>query len=313
MKVCPLFIHYCSVIHLLICVVDKSTGGDLGIRRRKQPSSSSDNTLPAKKLSAVEKNRLARANRGNIERVTEVADRLIATGLTGLYSMSYEAIYASTVLWEYKGHDGVIHGPFTSQQISGWKAQGYLTGTTAVSIRQVRRPHLSSATANSKSAGKQVRFEAKKEMSIYDDDDIDSNNTRQQQQQAAQSTLFGDSSGAAKLAEIASLSSANVVEVSAQAQVAADEGWMNSDDIDFGEYIDLNRDLMMEETSRKRSSHSSSKNIARSQQQGSRETMANDDDGEEEEEEMGKLQSSKQRKRKYNADADSADGEDEDD
>lgn len=41
-------------------------------------------------------------------------------------------------LWEYMGNqDGAIHGPFTTEQMHGWIAQGYFVGPTAVQVRSV--------------------------------------------------------------------------------------------------------------------------------------------------------------------------------
>lgn len=43
-----------------------------------------------------------------------------------------------SVMWEYKGNeDGVIHGPYTSQQMLEWTSCGYFVGASAVDIRQV--------------------------------------------------------------------------------------------------------------------------------------------------------------------------------
>jgi CD2 antigen cytoplasmic tail-binding protein 2 len=45
-----------------------------------------------------------------------------------------------SVMWEYKGNeDGVIHGPYTSQQMLEWTSCGYFVGASAVDIRQVGR------------------------------------------------------------------------------------------------------------------------------------------------------------------------------
>lgn len=95
---------------------------------------------------------IARKNKRYIDRVTDIADQLITHGITGIYQLTREAIDATTNLWEYKGADGNIYGPFTSKQIAEWKSQGYLTGSTAVLLRKVQQ---------------------KKTTSIYDDDDDD--------------------------------------------------------------------------------------------------------------------------------------------
>lgn len=77
------------------------------------------------------------SNRETLNRTIEIADLLMSKGVHGIYDMSYEAIEASTVMWEYQGLDQVIHGPFTSQQISEWKQQGFFTGPSSVLMRKV--------------------------------------------------------------------------------------------------------------------------------------------------------------------------------
>ncbi|GAB9463961.1 Cd2 antigen cytoplasmic tail-binding protein 2 [Globisporangium polare] len=43
-------------------------------------------------------------------------------------------------LWEYRGADGQIHGPFPSSSFVAWQQQGYFTGDSAADIRQVQEP-----------------------------------------------------------------------------------------------------------------------------------------------------------------------------
>jgi hypothetical protein len=97
-----------------------------------------------KQREKLQQQRDARALQANISKLTELADELLSRGLTGVYSMTYEALLASTLMWEYRGiTDGQIHGPFTAQQLSGWKAQGFFTGPTAVQVRAVGENHTS--------------------------------------------------------------------------------------------------------------------------------------------------------------------------
>lgn len=77
------------------------------------------------------------ANKVALERFSDIADELLSTGLSGVYDMSYEAIENSAVQWEYRGLDGVIHGPFNPQIIAAWKSQGYFSGPSAVMMRKV--------------------------------------------------------------------------------------------------------------------------------------------------------------------------------
>ena len=52
------------------------------------------------------------------------------------------------VMWEYKGNeDGVIYGPYTSQQMMEWTSCGYFVGESSVDIRRVLPPPLGNNTA----------------------------------------------------------------------------------------------------------------------------------------------------------------------
>ena len=83
-------------------------------------------------------NEVDKANRKvQLERLTEISDELLSFGLSGVYEMSYEAIEATAVRWEYQGQDGQLHGPYTAQEIASWKAAGYFSGENAVMMRKV--------------------------------------------------------------------------------------------------------------------------------------------------------------------------------
>lgn len=71
------------------------------------------------------------------------------------------------VLWEYKGNeDGVIYGPYTSQQMMEWTSCGYFVGESSVDIRRV------SNTA--KKEGEDVHADVDDLMAdLLDDDDED--------------------------------------------------------------------------------------------------------------------------------------------
>jgi len=44
------------------------------------------------------------------------------------------------ILWEYKGNeDGLIHGPYTTEQMMSWRSAGFFIGTQAVDIRISKR------------------------------------------------------------------------------------------------------------------------------------------------------------------------------
>ena len=77
------------------------------------------------------------AHRIALEQLTDIVDELLSTGLSGVYNMTYEAIETSSVRWEYRGLDGIIHGPYTPQIIAAWKNQGYFSGSSSVMMRKV--------------------------------------------------------------------------------------------------------------------------------------------------------------------------------
>ena len=149
--------------------------------------------------------------------MTELADELLTRGLNGVYSMSYEALRASTQMWEYLGlADGVVYGPYTAQQLAGWKAQGYFAGPTAVQVRPVGDNHTADGVTPSNNNSSAVKT-CVPASSIYDDDDIYDT---------------GDSKAKAP----ASVVAAAVVQ------------WQSSDDVDFGEYVNLDQaQLQMQE------------------------------------------------------------------
>ena len=86
-------------------------------------------------------------DKSTIELMTDIANQLLATGVHDIYDMSYEALQFQSaknedinhILWEYQGLDGVVYGPYKSKEIADWKRQGFLTGSTSVMIRRVRR------------------------------------------------------------------------------------------------------------------------------------------------------------------------------
>ncbi len=191
-----------------------------GIKRRRARGVDDSSTISSSStLSITEKKRqqaqVARANRLVLERVTELADWLLASGLSGIYDMSFEAIHASTVMWEYKGADGGVYGPYSSHEIAAWKARGYLTGPTAVHMRRVQAAALRIGPPGASASGHGGRVD-----SIYDDEDIK---------------------------EVDGAASAAVVAVAVAAEGRGDE-WQLSDDIDFGEYVDLDQEACQYET-----------------------------------------------------------------
>jgi hypothetical protein len=77
----------------------KSTNN--GIKRRGDRSNS--NNTNTNNTNTIE-------DKYQLDKVTEYANELLTTGLTGIYDMTYASIEASTVHWEYHALDGSIQG-----------------------------------------------------------------------------------------------------------------------------------------------------------------------------------------------------------
>jgi CD2 antigen cytoplasmic tail-binding protein 2 len=81
----------------------------------------------------------------------------------------------ATVSWEYKGsQDGIIHGPYTSEQMSAWTQAGYFVGNQAVQIRTITKQ------ANPKDKAKASEDLLSDLMDDNDDDDDDDTKGDQQ-------------------------------------------------------------------------------------------------------------------------------------
>eukprot|EP01032_Pedospumella_encystans_P016088 gene16088-18370_t len=273
-------------------------GKDAGIVRRRAPPKATENdesNKPSVQLTSAQQKlqdlKEARERRGRIDRITELADELLSRGLTGVYTMSYESLKASTQTWEYQGQaDGQIHGPYTAQQLAGWKAQGYFN---SVMVRPVGENH---AADGVEASGVQISRPAAPVDSMYDDD------------------IYGTDTPAAP-------------PVAAPAVVAA---WVNSDDVDFGEYVNLDqaqKQLQQQIEQRKRqhigragaSAHqktTSALHHLTSDSAGSRltsgATLGGEDEQEEEEEEEAEGMSYRRRKNTSRKTQDLPDDSDED-
>ena len=209
----------------------------------------------------------SREIRHKIEELTELASQLLSVDktLTGIYDMTRESIEASTVMWEYKGHDNVIQGPFTSLQISEWKRAGYLTGSTAVMMRKInpevmekRKLDAERWEERNENEKKRARIEItepqKKSMAQeladdLNDDDEDSDDgltiaeimakdrakktkATQQQQQRQQREDISVVSSSSSSSSSSSNDGGGVIEEPVGV-------WVSSDDIDFGHFIEL--------------------------------------------------------------------------
>lgn len=174
------------------------------MRRRKPQQQQGEDAKAVEKVSKADQQRLtAKQNREAIDSVIEIAAFLIARGIADIYSISYEALQATTIRWEYQGADGSLYGPFTTKHIVQWRDQGYLTGETAVMIRKVN--HRSQTQSESKKRSHE---------SIYED------------------ALEGEVDSSAK--KIRDNTGAVIVTQSNRmASVEDDNSWQHSDSVDF--------------------------------------------------------------------------------
>ena len=90
--------------------------------------------------------------RPTFERLTSAADALVRSGRGGVYEETREALEAAgkpprlkakpddTRRWEYRAKDGKTYGPYTTQQILDWRAEGYFCGDGGVPMRLYSEP-----------------------------------------------------------------------------------------------------------------------------------------------------------------------------
>jgi len=188
-------------------LADKAPEKGAGIvRRRAPPAATPSEEKPSQITSAQQKlldQKQARERRAQVDRATELSDELLTRGLTGVYSMSYESLKASTQTWEYQGQDGQLYGPYTAQQLASWKAQGVFNSTW---VRPVGENHAADNSTASASAGVSSLRAVAPADSMYDDD-------------------IYSTEPAAPVAPA----------------VVAPAEWVNSDEVDFGEYVNLDQ------------------------------------------------------------------------
>eukprot|EP01041_Mallomonas_annulata_P000475 gene475-886_t len=181
-----------------------------------------------------------------INELTDIADQLIS-----LYHMSYEAIEASLYMWEYKGQDGLVHGPYTTKQISEWRKQGFFAGPSSVLMRKVKADS-SSADVGSSSGGrggggemmkapnKKRKFDnhgnggetgAQELIDDLEEDDDDEDPRNGVEERKSSGPRPSSATGNSK-----TMSHPDVVSC---ADIRSSEPWLLSDDIDFGDFVTL--------------------------------------------------------------------------
>lgn len=214
----------------------------------EQESSASENGKNSTKKSSL------------IDRMTEIANDLLSYGITGIYEMSYDAIEASTVQWEYRALDGTIQGPFTSKQIADWKAQGFFTGPSAVMMRRVGvagvewegrdniKEHGQDVTSQTKkrkvtdasTSSKRVKFDDEKQ-DKEESRDLGSNDTGKASHLELMDDFDNDDEfdGGGDKDNSGNEDKLKVGSVPQGVDTITSETrgpWMSSDDIDFGDY-----------------------------------------------------------------------------
>ena len=123
-----------NVVQTMRRLSGKSLAAGSKTKKRFPKSQNGDNAAAPVE---IESHAQKLAHRIALEQFTDVVDELLSTGLSSVYDMTYEAIETSAVRWEYRGLDGVIHGPFVPQVIASWKSQGYFSGSSSVMMRKV--------------------------------------------------------------------------------------------------------------------------------------------------------------------------------
>ncbi|KAJ1451400.1 hypothetical protein M885DRAFT_529738 [Pelagophyceae sp. CCMP2097] len=97
-----------------------------------------------------------KAVKPHFEHLTELADELLRRGDTNIYNETRETLSAAVAAfaasapaavaeradanddrtWEYEAADGQVYGPYATQDILDWRAQGFFTGAAAVPMRR---------------------------------------------------------------------------------------------------------------------------------------------------------------------------------
>lgn len=187
----------------------------------------------------------------SINRLTELADQLISSGLTGLYDMKYESIESSMYMWEYKGQDGCVHGPYTCKQISDWRKGGYFTGANAVLMRRVsdapEPENVTSRTSHEMNADVKSTNEVRKTLRPDGQVQEPSSKRRKVADEASNQDLLddlendedGDDNDDNDIEVFRHVKGQSLGGGSRQEQLVKYGPWFLSDDIDFGDYVDL--------------------------------------------------------------------------
>jgi CD2 antigen cytoplasmic tail-binding protein 2 len=207
-------------------------------KRERKPSVEVTATATATTTSSVANKEDELRSKQRLMELIELADQLLSSGLSSVYSMSFDAIRNSLYQWEYRAADGAVHGPYTCREIATWKQGGYFTGQYAVPMRPVIESRSRSSSPQRSSGNhdgskkRSVTFEssinppskrAKVDTStatttadLLGDLDDDSDIEQEQQQKAAAATLHQ--------AEMEQ----------EQEQEEKEHQWKSSDSLDFG-------------------------------------------------------------------------------
>jgi len=169
------------------------------------------------------------SQRAQLDRLTEISSLLLAHGATSIFETTHAALKASldSRPWQYRGLDGVVHGPFSSKQMAAWRAQGFFQGESAVMLQRVASaPASASASACGGKRGRGTAAEsieapaAKKPKAASDelladleeDDDEDEEEKEENDEFEGKGGGGGGGGGGGEEEEL----------------------WVSSDDVDFG-------------------------------------------------------------------------------
>ena len=141
--------------------------------------------------------------KADFEAVASAADQLLAAGSMDVYQAKREAFARAaarevaaaelaaerateaavaagaaaagheSVQWEYRSADGALQGPFSTQQVLAWRAQGYFTGAHAVQMRRVTAGGAKDATAAAPKQGKAAVDDLLDDLDDDDDEPMD--------------------------------------------------------------------------------------------------------------------------------------------
>ena len=177
-------------------------------------------------------------NISDFNKLTEIADGLIVLGISNIYDLEYDTMNAVLSSWQYKGQDGQIHGPFSGLQILGWMKQGFFSVANTVQMRQVNTSrnlnHTVSVSVAEDMAKKKRKIGTDSDGGINGADSNDLINDLENSDDEEESNIASAVNSSASLVD-------SVVVLSNSDMECTYGPWISSDEIDFGDISDENR------------------------------------------------------------------------